>query len=1374
MTEYEISEIELLAGSTVVPVTCGGYHGTAFFFASNLLLTAKHVVLDAEMDDSESIYIVVCGRSEECSLKYISKDLDYAILETKTHLCSNDSILELLAIPFIKGAELAILGYPQEIGNGVDNLCVLVTNRNELKQVKREFNVVVNRKEASFMKSYKGFSGSPVLNSKRKVIGIVTDQFTGSLGYLSLEHIVRTDDQIGDYVSKDWLMSDTRNIGVGGAFNGICKALEKAKSRYDAKLHQPDEELSEFLFKFAGFDEKDYWIELWLELDKLYKDFVTKFDYDLKSQFDKLMTHRGERITIDLLEPIRKNQNLSSFLDKDIRRFANIYDSVYDIDGEMVDADNHFLYLYGLAGSGKTHYLCHFAKDLSSKTQTYLMFGSDFNAQSDAKDTMLNLMGVTESDVQFMQQSLTTDKRYAVIIIDAINEGAGVSYWDKQIDSLVDFINKFDRLKLIISIRGNKDNTFISSHLDSWVDYPITGFKNLQRALDSFFSFYNISPSFMDLYYNVGDFKNPQFLHIFCKAFRGFNHYAFHNIGILDIYLRYLEALNVKVSEDVDEDPELNVTTKYMQQLMRLSVDEFVCNVVPKSKARMLSDEMSPHSGWERSLLHVLEKENLLMQTYSYQRGEACVMVEYEKLEDFLKAMYGKWLTKVDVSDIDTINRIKKYHIESVQPSEGVNPSKVKNFLVALLSIWKPKDISILWSAEEFSGGVLTEILLESLMYRRYKQYDICFKIFENLVNKEESPINAGKLLKLLNFVGEDAMLVLHNKLNSLAQEKLDLFWTPQINNIDKLGAIYKYGDLEYIGNDSKASIGNAIALSWFCASSFPIVRAFAIRALVTNLRQNPKTALRLMEIFAEVRDVYVLEGIYAAIYGMTLRLDNRIIKSIAINIYERFYDNNAKAPEDLYIRQWTLKIIDRASSLFGLDLWDKIKAYKGFESKNSPMVNEDEDYHDQQNYFGSKGNGSSMLYYSIFDESDFKRYIIGTNNHIYSPEFYIDEKSDEGVKLSWITNSVANYVKNTLKWSDNLSEIDNYSSQTRFSNITERIGKKYQWIALRNVICYLSDTCVMKNWRKEKIELHFPWYSEYINHLDPSISDTELQLHSDLTKKLQIKKKKVDLLKFNVNDWAEEARSVVFSYFDSDNVEWIPIIAFNYADIKVSDGETLYDFYILNPLLIPTSKTVEFEKWGEQQDFTGRWLPEAHESNDFLWNEYPWSDSFLNVKKQNELQRNQNRVPFDYVLPYLTQLQEDYMGLQTEDRLSSSVYMLCEDMMHYFNAYNAERGVVRISSKQDELEQNENKILAFNTKNEGRTLDALLIRKDFFMQYLKDRKYSLYYCVGGEKYGTFNKKNIGLHQFSGLYRFDCEGRVSSVSDYKLLPPINK
>ena len=157
--------------------------------------------------------------------------------------------------------------------------------------------------------------------------------------------------------------------------------------------------------------------------------------------------------------------------------------------------------------------------------------------------------------------------------------------------------------------------------------------------------------------------------------------------------------------------------------------------------------------------------------------------------------------------------------------------------------------------------------------------------------------------------------------------------------------------------------------------------------------------------MFKKCNDPYVLEGLYCAIYGIVLKTrDVDVLSTIAKSIYNNYYAEGSNVPSDWLIRYWTMKILERTTCLIPeLDYWSKVRP--PFETGDDPYRLIDNAAIINDKYFG-ESKGSYYLFYSLFKESDFNRYIIGTNTST-TDKLLVNRSTHESVLLDDIIKMI-------------------------------------------------------------------------------------------------------------------------------------------------------------------------------------------------------------------------------------------------------------------------------------------------------------------------------------------------------------------------------
>lgn len=1318
--------IEDVAGSIVVPVRCGSERGTAFFISPTKLLTAFHVVAEHVADDSD-IFISVNGITAECTCEELAKGRDIAILTCVSYK-NECSPYSLLASDCRKGQVLSIVGYPEELGNGVDAFSFSVVNVRTITSIPNQFDIVVRRIDTFALSTYIGMSGSPVVNDFGSVVGIVTDELYNSLGYTSIHSIMENLTEKGIKYEDNADLEDTSDFGLGTCAKYILEAQEQAGSRYSHDLQVDDKDTERIISRFAGIGFDD---DLEIIANDYKKFSESTREVKKKAEIEKFKKQYVDNqiITDEFVEGLYQLKILrdKSYPDSSVHLFtAKEREQISDMISKAKQylrmqkyLNEKGLAIVGDAGCGKTFTLCKISEKLCKKENAYLFFGTDFSGSEMPLETILRkLKWKQPNSFDLLNDKMQKEGKFAIFIIDAINEGAGMYFWQEKLPTLLNQIRKWSRIKIIVSIRKQAVQTdVLNETIKGFTRLSIPGFRDVREAVKKFFEHYNVDKE-IDDFNQIQSFSNPLFLKIFCEAYSEAYYRDAESPNIIEIYNSYIYKRNHVVSIGADADPRMNFTKCLLERIAYSSLWNLQCGDIPREKAKSYSYRLCPYRMWSKDLLNNTLKANLLMEYKTYD-GMEWITFEYDSMGDYLKA-YVLLRHKVDdYSKLKFLCRLVDFTAAEYQIS--IDNTKIFNFMKAFLSIWNPP--VELWHHKEIINGKLTDLFIESLALRNVANdlMQTDGTIMEDILDANPNYLQPDVFINLLENHNESVISEFHGKLLSMRMGERDTIWSASANSF-----YYIDDELKRLWNNNGINKKSLLVFEvWLLSASYPSVRFPALRHIVNQLEKTDSVdeVLYIMSVFKNVNDPYVLQGLYAAIYGYIVRKRNSNL-SISSMIVESFYSKHGQAPHDFVLRHWTLKILEWQWHLSSDDTYWKAAQPPYDPSISNPYENiPNEDI--PEDFFGTN-HGADSLHRSLF-VWDFYRYTMGGNT---SDNFI--GKDDKHISIKDTAKAIALLIKNKYGWNEALDEYDsNVPYESGHYHRTERIGKKYQWIGLSEVYAYLLDTSKLcrDRWSQKKFfrAVNYPWLVSNRIYLDPSLRENDTL--DDVVKGLFDEYPKDSTIEQNIKSWIDDEKCMPpFDpiQIDRDGGEWVVLQGYDTRkeNDDVEKEQTRERFLYYNTCLVDLKNKTIFAEWAKTANFYGRWMPESTGSIDFLWNDYPWANTYTSSIYEDGYVYE--KIPCDVELTYEAELQEDFRGIQSEENIASTVYAPCRDIMESLGLYTAERGIVRKSDNGE--------IVAINRLVLGESFHGLLIKRTFLNEYLKKQRKCLFYCLLGEK----------------------------------------
>lgn len=187
---------------------------------------------------------------------------------------------------------------------------------------------------------------------------------------------------------------------------------------------------------------------------------------------------------------------------------------------EITASVSPFILLTGDGGVGKSHLLAdHIQKQASLGNVNLFLLGQQFNGD-DPLSVLPQILGLEKTYQEIFQafEDIAHSQNCRFLIcIDALNEGAGVHFWNHTLGGLLDFIKGYPHVGLIVSVRTQYEEQLFDEQSNLALQFlriEHNGFsKVLPEAVRRYFEFYRVKTNALTILNT--EFMNP----LFCACF---------------------------------------------------------------------------------------------------------------------------------------------------------------------------------------------------------------------------------------------------------------------------------------------------------------------------------------------------------------------------------------------------------------------------------------------------------------------------------------------------------------------------------------------------------------------------------------------------------------------------------------------------------------------------------------------------------------------------------------------------------------------------------------------------------------------------------------------------------------------------------------
>jgi len=385
-------------------------------------------------------------------------------------------------------------------------------------------------------------------------------------------------------------------------------------------------------------------------------------------------------------------------------------------------------------------------------------------------------------------------------------------------------------------------------------------------------------------------------------------------------------------------------------------------------------------------------------------------------------------------------------------------------------------------------------------------------------------------------------------------------------------------------------------------------------------------------------------------------------------------------------------------------------------------------------------------------------------------------ERFDTSLAQRWIFNRVVELGYDPKIHGDFDNRVNRYDSSGRSNHKAERIGKKYQWIALHEFTALVSDHFEFtgKYWGNRTGKYLGAW-NPYIRDTDPSLllqNDSKIKAEAGFdmwkggrghydgwlhersdTKWLQ---KKSDLL---------DPKGII-DITDDSGKSWLALKSIFVWQQDTPPDKEKYDyptrelFYILKSFIVKKSDVKAITSWVLSKGY-GNWLPESHSWYETFIGEFPNSTSFEDMRGDHNIWTKAHERGEDVNNTLVVVSDDDYLNEFTLDCSRDEAISIMLPSKFLVN---------KMKLKHPELDgrfrdKNGNLVMYATSVSEENKPSALVADKKSLLEFLEKNGYAIFWTIQGEKQfiggsrsGT--EKYKGRLDISGAYYFDSGRRL--------------
>lgn len=1038
-------------------------------------------------------------------------------------------------------------------------------------------------------------------------------------------------------------------------------------------------------------------------------------------------------------------------------------------------------FIKGEPGIGKTHILAKMCSKLTLNKEPLFLFILGFKFTTN-ENILIQLQKIAGSEFSFEDYLVYLNEygkdRNSIVffIIDAINEGNYLNLWKK--DGLYQLIREIENkefLKLIISFRSDYEQLLVSDEVKKKIDSGLVS-EILHQGLDidtieSVYKFFNIyGIGFCPLDYIDENYTNPLYVRLLCECLSKVNNVLTNNSSP---FIELFKEIQKIKDEDIKDDlKKLGNQLFGDEPILNLFLNEFNSNLIKKRQRKLSYLEIAEFNFFKRDynispsvFLPILTRNCIFVSDIAEKESDKNYSFFYDKLTDYSIASYL----------FTDFVKVKNYHLQPLVDYLNLELSKdnsksslyyfvtpqVFNFIDMLYtdklsrdcnketyfavekSIYSIKDMDVRQQyLDEYvksykwrsNKSIRPEFFFEFCLKNNIT-LDLFFEVLISCSLKKSSPLNAE---------------FLHSYLLDMTINERDKEWTTYIN--DCFGSdesrVYQIitsllNEANFINNlvkDRDRTFLLLVLFSWILTSSNRKLRDETSKAMIVVLKHHLDLVIPLLNKFSNVKEPYVIQRLYGIVLGSIIQscIANKqdICSSISLFVYKNIFAKDI-VYEDILLRDNARLIIEYTYSFFKSTFSSEIDLEKVRPPYRSHDIQSNIKEYEVPNYIGASEIMNSM---KISTEGalygDFGRYVF--ESALY--DFDCDKLALKNYSMNIIFNEIG-YNK-ALSDYDCSRSISYYPGQTDKS---ERIGKKYQWIAFYKILALASDhfSLIDRYSPYENRRNYEGAWEPYVRDFDPTLVSKDILKKQSLVEEISKKENCVvfsEKIDPNDKDLPLNLKTITDNLIvQDDKYEWVSLYSF-FQKYSAGEEKNKLITCIINGFFIKTTELQQYHKVDKKILLKAIKLTNAFEvpsTYTSYLKEYPWSQSCNDLIEacNSGLEVTGGDQKINSILEKLTY---------------SCCYLLWEEEYDFSKGSSESRFLpnkdlfdkckLSFSDSNCELINGNNEVVSISCSGHSPSFNKLVIRKDILDSYLKSNGLSLIFFL---KFGETHREKV-------------------------------